>query len=56
MDKGLDWRKKLEEMIPSLASEIPDDARGLGAMEGNISNVFADRMKDQALGQSLSKE
>ncbi len=52
----LDWRKKLKVMAPALASEIPEDARGLGAMEGNISNLFADRMKDQALGQSLSKE
>ena len=56
LKKGVDWRKNLEGIAPALASEIPADARGLGAMEGNISNLFADRMKDQALGQSLSKE
>ena len=28
----------------------------MGAIEGNQSHLFSDRMKDQALGQSLSKE
>ncbi len=58
LKKGVDWRIKVEDS--GFASEIPEDvmdnARGLGAIEGNESNLFADRMKDQALGQSLSKE
>ena len=62
LKKGIDWRLKVADS--ELASEIPEDvmdnvmdnARGLGAIEGNESNLFADRMKDKALGQSLSKE
>jgi hypothetical protein len=39
LEKGADWRKKLEAM--GLSDEIPEDARGLGAIEGNESNLFA---------------
>ena len=38
------------------ASIVPEGARGLGTMESNEDKLFADRMKNQALGQSLSKE
>jgi hypothetical protein len=53
LKKGVDWRKKLAEIGTELASEIPDDARGLGAMEGNISNLFADRMKDRGMSWTI---
>ena len=53
LKKGVDWRKKLEWIDPALASEIPEDARGLGAMEGNISNLFADRMKDRGMSWTI---
>jgi hypothetical protein len=53
LKKGVDWRKKLEAIAPALASEIPDDARGLGATEGNISNLFADRMKDRGMSWTI---
>ena len=52
LEKGLDWRRKAE----SLGFQVPEGVRGLGAIEGNQSHLFSDRMKDQALGQSLSKE
>jgi len=32
--------------------QIPEDARGLGAIEGNESNLFADRMKDRGMSHS----
>lgn len=53
LKKGVDWRKKLAELATELALEIPDDARGLGAMEGNISNLFADRMKDRGMSWAI---
>jgi hypothetical protein len=55
LKKGVDWRKKLAALATAteLASEIPDDARGLGAMEGNISNLFADRMKDRGMSWTI---
>ena len=51
LEKGADWRKKLEAM--GLSDEIPDDARGLGAIEGNESNLFADRMKDRGMSWTI---
>jgi len=53
LEKGVDWRKKLEGIAPELASAIPDDARGLGAIEGNESNLFADRMKDRGMSWTI---
>ncbi len=53
LKKGVDWRKKLAALATELASEIPDDARGLGAMEGNISNLFADRMKNRGMSWTM---
>jgi len=47
LEKGKDWRKKVEGT--ALASRVPEGARGLGAMEGNQANLFADRMKDRGM-------
>ena len=33
--------------------QIPEDARGLGAIEGNESNLFADRMKDRGMSWTI---
>jgi len=53
LDKGADWREKVEEILDIIPdSEIADilnGARGLGAIEGNQANVFADRMKDRGM-------
>jgi hypothetical protein len=48
LDRGIDWRKKVTTM------EIPEGARGLGAMEGNESNLFSDRMKDRGMSWTIS--
>ncbi len=56
LEKGADWREKVVEYEIREDFQIPEGARGLGAIEGNEANLFADRMKDEALGQSLSKE
>ncbi len=48
LDKGTDWRMKVE------ANDIPVGARGLGAIEGNESNLFADRMKDRGMSWTIS--
>ena len=53
LEKGVDWRKKLEAIAPELAYTVPDDARGLGAIEGNESNLFADRMKDRGMSWTI---
>ncbi len=50
IEKGVDWRKKGEAM----GLEIPEGARGLGAIEGNVSNLFADRMKDRGMSWTIS--
>jgi len=50
LKKGVDWRKKVE----SLGIEVPEGARGLGAIEGNESNLFADRMKDRGMSWTIS--
>ena len=50
LKKGVDWRKKAE----SLGVEIPEGARGLGAIEGNEGNLFADRMKDRGMSWTIS--
>ena len=43
----MDWRKKVTSI------EIPEGARGLGTMEGNESNLFADRMKDRGMSWTI---
>jgi len=48
LDRRIDWRKKVTSM------EIPEGARGLGTMEGNESNLFADRMKDRGMSWTIS--
>ncbi len=48
LERGKDWRKKVTWL------EIPTDARGLGTMEGNQSNLFADRMKDRGMSWRIS--
>ncbi|HGE71515.1 TPA: hypothetical protein ENX78_11810 [Candidatus Poribacteria bacterium] len=48
LDSGIDWRKQVTSM------EIPEGARGLGAMEGNESNLFADRMKGRGMSWTIS--
>ena len=47
LDSGIDWRKKVTNI------EIPEEARGLGTMEGNESNLFADRMKDRGMSWTI---
>jgi hypothetical protein len=49
LKKGVDWRKKAE----SGGLEIPGGARGLGAIEGNEGNLFADRMKDRGMSWTI---
>lgn len=46
LERGIDWRKKV-------LIEIPEGARGLGTMEGNESNLFADRMKDRGMSWTI---
>jgi len=41
LEKGKDWRKKVQDT--ALACRTPEDARGLGAIEGNEFHLFADR-------------
>jgi hypothetical protein len=48
LEKGMDWRKKVTWL------EIPQEARGLGTMKGNESNLFADRMKDRGMSWTIS--
>ena len=50
LKKGVDWRKKAE----SMGLKVPEGARGLGAMEGNQGNLFADRMKDRGMSWAIS--
>ena len=38
----------------SLASIVPADARGLGAIEGNQSHLFSDRMKDRGMSWTIA--
>lgn len=45
LDRGMDWRKKV--------LEIPEEARGLGTMEGNESNLYSDRMKDRGMSWTI---
>jgi len=49
LEKGVDWRKKAE----SMGLEIPEEARGLGVIEGNQSNLFGDRMKDRDMSWTI---
>ena len=48
LEKGLDWRLKVDEGF-----QIPQGARGLGTIEGNESNLFADRMKDRGMSWTI---
>ena len=48
LEKGLDWRLKVAEDF-----QIPEGARGLGTIEGNESNLFADRMKDRGMSWTI---
>lgn len=38
--QGEDWRRQLER--------VPEKVRGLGAMEGNVAHLIADRMKGRS--------
>ena len=51
LEKGVDWRKKVEGT--AVASIVPEDARGLGAIEGNEYHLFADRMKDRGMSWTI---
>ena len=44
---GIDWRKKAE------GRDYPEGSRGLGTMEGNESNLIADRMKDRGMSWTI---
>lgn len=46
--EGIDWRVKMGTQFP-----IPEDARGLGTMEGNESHLFSDRMKDRGMSWTI---
>ena len=48
LGRGIDWWKKVNSI------EKPEGARGLGTMEGNESNLFADRMKDRGMSWTTS--
>lgn len=48
LERGKDWRKKVTNI------EIPQESRGLGTMEGNECNLFADRMKDRGMSWRIS--
>ena len=52
LEKGVDWRRKIQNT--ELASVVPADARGLGAIEGNEGNLFSDRMKDRGMSWSIN--
>ena len=54
LEKGADWREKVVEYEIRADFQIPDDARGLGTMEGNQANLFADRMKDRGMSWTIS--
>lgn len=51
LEKGVDWRKKVEGT--AIASIVPEAARGLGAIEGNESHLFSDRMKDRGMSWTI---
>ena len=53
LEKGADWREKIVEYEVREDFQIPDDARGLGAIEGNEANLFADRMKDRGMSWTI---
>jgi hypothetical protein len=54
LEKGVDWREKVVEYEIKEDFQIPEGARGLGAIEGNESNLFADRMKDRGMSWTIS--
>jgi hypothetical protein len=60
LDKGADWREKVEEILDTIPdidiSEILDGTRGLGVIGGNESNpgVRGDRMKDRGMSWTIS--
>ena len=51
LERGLDWRKKVEDT--GLTSEILEGARGLGTMESNEDKLFADRMKKRGMSWTI---
>ncbi len=57
LEKGVDWRKKVEAIAaasdPEILEEILKDARGLGTMESNEDKLFADRMKKRGLSWTI---
>ena len=42
-----------EHVVPGEDIPIPEDARGLGTMEGNQSHLFSDRMKDRGMSWTI---
>jgi len=54
LEKGADWREKVVEYEIREDFQIPEGARGLGAIEGNEANLFADRMKDRGMSWTIS--
>jgi len=53
LEKGTDWREKVVEYELMEDFRIPEGARGLGAIEGNESNLYADRMKDRGMSWTI---
>lgn len=57
LEKGLDWRKKVEaiatELDPEILEKVLEGARGLGTMESNEDKLFADRMKKRGLSWTI---
>ena len=49
LEKGVDWHRKVSQGF-----QIPEGVRGLGAIEGNESNLFSDRMKDRGMSWTIS--
>lgn len=54
LEKGIDWREKVVEYEIREDFQIPEGARGLGAIEGNEANLFADRMKDRGMSWTIA--
>ena len=54
LEKGADWREKAVEYEIRKDFQIPEGARGLGAIEGNEAHLFADRMKDRGMSWTIA--
>jgi hypothetical protein len=48
LDRGVDWRKKVDSIV------IPEGSRGLGCMESNEDKLFADRMKKKGMSWTIA--